>query len=379
MSVAGVESGAGTWVVAGSTEALEQLAPLIAARRARGPVVEWPGDVAELLAAPEAHLPGDTAGLLVVGDRRRSPGRTLPGLFVRLADGRSVPVGWLPEVAGGVGGPCGPGGPRGPGGQRAPASARARGQGRVVESTGSTRSTRSTQRALSLATYARAAASVLERSTSDRTFVVLGQWEDRFLRVGLRTARWLERHGHADTRVHWTADRIARSDMIEGLRLGPAVAVYFGHGRARGWAGYHGVRSEHFEGEWPEPVAALLALCCENASRLRTGLSFAERLVLNGVCGGMMAAVAKTRHEDNRRWGPELCEAFTERRPATLAELVEAARVPDVLKQNTVYRFIGDPLIPLAGAKGAAERAQQVFAPAPDEALPPWEPLAAVQ
>lgn len=358
----GASSVAGTWVVAGSPRALVELAPLIAARRALGPVLEWAGDVAELLASPDVYLPRDTAGLLVVGDRRRSPGRMLPGLFVGLADGWRVPVGWLPEVVD-SGGPRGRGGPG----------------GQFAESTASTRSTGSTQPAPALATYARAAATILERSTSDRTFVVLGQWEDRFLRVGLRTARWLERHGHADTRVLWTADRIARSDMVSGLRLGPAVAVYFGHGRPRGWAGYHGVRREHFDGPWSEPVGALVALCCENASRLRTGLSFAEQLVLAGVCGGMMAAVSRTRHEDNRRWGPELCEAFTERQPATLAELVEATRVPEPLKHTTVYRFIGDPLIPLAGAEGAAVRARQVFAPAPDEALPPWEPLSVAQ
>src|SRR5690606_24037366 len=140
---------------------------------------------------------------------------------------------------------------------------------------------------------------------------------DRFLRVGLRAARWLGSHGHASNAFNWTADRLSRTDMIAGLRLGPAVAVYFGHGRPRGWAGYHGVRTAHFERPWIEPVAALLALCCENASRYHTGLSFAERLVLTGVCGGMLAAVTKTRHEDNRRWGPELCEAFTEKQPST--------------------------------------------------------------
>jgi hypothetical protein len=323
------ENATGPWVIAGSELAITRLEPLLAARRKRGEVRVWTGDAAEFVARPAKHLPKTTAGVLVVGDRRRSPGRMLPGLFLHENDGRPVPAGWLPDVG-------------------AP-----------------------------LATYARAAARVLERSADDRSLVVLGQWEDRFLRVGLRAERWMEKHGHADGVFNWTADRISRTDMLAGLRHGPAVAVYFGHGRPRGWAGYHGVRTAHFERPWDEPVAALLALCCENASRHHTGLSFAERLVLTGVCGAMLAAVTKTRHEDNRRWGPELCEAFTEKRPETLAGLVTGAGVPARLKTRTAYRFIGDPLMPLAGAEGAGARAAKVFAPAPDEALPPWEDVPA--
>jgi len=315
----------GPWVIAGPATAIARLEPLLAARRAAGEVSVWVGDAGEFAATPGRFLPRGAAGVLLVGDKRRSPGRVLPGLFLHENDGRPVPAGWLPDVG-------------------AP-----------------------------LATYAATAARVLARPREDRSLVVLGQWEDRFLRVGLRTERWMEKHGHADAVFNWTADRISRTDMIAGLRHGPALALYFGHGRPRGWAGYHGVRTDHFERPWTEPVAALLALCCENASRHHTGLSFAERLVLTGVCGVMLAAVTKTRHEDNRRWGPELCEAFTEKSPATLAELVAGADVAPRFKTQTAYRFIGDPLMPLAGAEGATRAAAHVFAPAPDEALPPWE------
>lgn len=320
-----LEGRSGPWVIAGSESAIVRMEPLLAARRARGEVKVWVGDVGAFAASPGRYLPRGASGVLLVGDKRRSPGRLLPGLFLHENEGRPVPAGWLPDVG-------------------AP-----------------------------LSTYALAAARVLERSCGERSLIVLGQWEDRFLRVGLRAERWMDRHGEAEAVFNWTADRISRTDMVAGLRHGPAVAVYFGHGRPRGWAGYHGVRAEHFARPWIEPVAALLALCCENASRHRTGLSFAERLVLSGVCASMLAAVTKTRHEDNRRWGPELCEAYTEKRPATLADLVLGAEVSPRLKTNTVYRFIGDPLMPLVGAAGSIRAAAHVFAPAPDEVLPPWE------
>lgn len=315
-------------MIAGRAAALTPLAPLVAARRALQPVIAR-RDAAALLAAPARHLPAGAAGVLVVGDRRRSPGTMLPGLFLRDAAGRAVPVGWLPDVG------------------------------------------------AALATYAAAAVRVLARSGSDQSLVVLGQWEDRFLRSALRAVRWAGQHGREEQVMHWTADRLSRPDMLAGLRLGPALAIYFGHGRARGWAGYQGVRAENFADPWPEPIAALLALCCENASRHHTGLSFSERVVLAGACGAMLAAVTKTRHEDNRRWGPALCEAWTAAAAPSLAKLVAAAETLAALPGDTPYRFIGDPLMPLAGASGATAQAARVFAPAPDAVLPPWEEASA--
>lgn len=314
----------GPWLVVGSADALARLKPLLNARRKRQPVVTILCAEDETWVPTADQIPAETEGVLVVGPPSVSPRRGLPGLWLHDRTGRKIPVGWLPNIGDG------------------------------------------------LAVYAKAAARVLRRSGNDRALVVLGQWEDRFLRVSLRTQRWLEKHGEDAPGFLWTADRISRPDMLDGLALGPAVAMYFGHGRPRGWAGYHGVRLAHFERDWPEPTGALLAVCCENASRWRTGISFAERVVLQGVAGAMFAAVKKTKHEDNRRWGPALCEAYTEHHPETLADLVRLAEVPDKLKDAGPWRFIGDPLMPLAGATGVSQKATRVFAPAADEALPGW-------
>ena len=35
------------------------------------------------------------------------------------------------------------------------------------------------------------------------------------------------------------------------------------------------------------------------------------------------------------------------------------------------YRVLGDPLAPLLGAEGSLEKARAIFAPGPDDALPP--------
>lgn len=313
------------WVIAAPASALAPLQPLLAARAARQPVVILRDQVDAVLANPAALLPPNAEALLVIGPTRRGPRRALPGLWVQDSSGHDVPIGWLPAAL-----------PR-------------------------------------LHTYAQAAARCLARPTEIGPVVVLGQWEDRFLRVALRTSRWFDRHAPAPSVFHWTADRISRADMIAALGTGPGAAFYFGHGRNNGWAGYHGVRAEHFPPTWDEPIGGLLALCCENAARRGGRLSFAENLTLRGVCMGALAGAAKTRHEHNRQLGPLLCEAMTTGSAPTLCALVSAAGLPKAFWQSTPYRFIGDPAAPLCGAVDSACRAAAVIAPAPDEPLPPWD------
>lgn len=312
------------WVLAAPADALAPLAPLLQARRALQPVKVISVSFDRFLTDPAAHLPARTAGILVVVPRRHGPRRHLTGPWIRDRHGQQVPVGWLPHVP------------------------------------------------TDLTLYALAMARVLRRPHTLGALAVLGQWEDRFLRVALRTARWFQKHQPAPAVFHWTADRIGRPDMIAGLRHGPGAAIYYGHGRANGWAGYHGVRATDFPAPWAEPVGGLLALCCDNASRRGGGLSFIEQLVLRGVCGGALAACAKSRHDQNRLLGPALCEVLTNHPTLTLAELVARADLPAGFWERTPYRFIGDPLVPLAAASTAAANSRQIYAPAPDEILAPW-------
>jgi hypothetical protein len=314
-------------VLAAPASALAPLAPLLAARASLQPVLVLDQPVVEVLRDPAAYLPPDTAALVVVAPRRCGPRKMLPGLWVHDATGKSVPVGWLPDI---------------------------------------------TSR---LAVFAEATARLLRRAPSPASLAILGQWEDRFSRVALRTSRWFEKHSAHQTVFHWTADRVSRPDLVTGLQAGLGAAIYYGHGRANGWAGYHGVRVADFTVPWPEPLGALLALCCENASRRGGRLSFAEELVLRGVCGGTIAAAGKSRHTDNRRLGPALCEVLTDRRNLTLASLIASADLPEDFWKGTPYRFIGDPLAPLAAARDAATKAAGIFAPAPDEVLPAWSDM----
>src|SRR5207249_2867219 len=165
--------------------------------------------------------------------------------------------------------------------------------------------------------------------------------------------------------LRWTAERLTRDDLVRGLRYGVGAAVYLGHGRPTGWAGYHGLRAQHLVERGGEPLGALLSVTCLTASRWRTGLAFSEAVVLGGAAAGAVGAVAPVEHLENMRWMLGLSRALergeTQLGPALLQASPGAPHEP--------YRILGDPLAQLAGAPGADRRAAAVFAPAPDEAL----------
>lgn len=418
------------YVVAGPAEALARLGPWLEARRARQPVIVLENGAAELVAHPERFLPPGCEAALVVGPKRRSPATFLPGLFLRDAEGNSVPVGWLPdvgarlavfaaaaarvlaraEIEGGApdrGGGLRAGAPDGglhPGesGESRHSSRRhlatdavevpprRDGSARVIPfASGVVRATATEIPELPPAASMRAPAGGNPKKTPaigpgsevcarqcapaqprlPGPVVVLGQWQDRFLRVSARTVRWFERRGGVSGVFRWTSERIVGPDLVRALQHGPGLAFYYGHGRSRGFAGYHGLRAKHLPATWPEPIAAILAVCCEAASRRRIGLSFIEDLVLRGAVAGALAATRRTLHDHNRQLGPACCEAITPGDARTLAEIVQRAPIAAGILPGP-YRFIGDPAIPLLGARDAATKCAEVFAPAPDSELP---------
>lgn len=276
------------------------LEPLLSAYAAHHRVEEHAiGDRATPSERELVDLAGSVDAILLVGDRRRAPRTVAPGPVLDSA-GRSVPVGWVPDVG-----------------------------------------------ADGVATFARAAASVHARAdgcVSSRTVAVL--------------AARLHRYDHLAGRIHhlltesdpnaaelWTAGELVMEDMLDGLALGPAVACYIGHGRPVGWAGYRGVRSHHLAGS-PHPVAAILSLTCLTASRRRTGISFAEQVVVQGSAAACLGAVSPTDHQWNARWAYRLCREIDG--ATTVGELIAAVR-PD--GGSTPYRLIGDPLAPLVDAR----------------------------
>jgi hypothetical protein len=215
-----------------------------------------------------------------------------------------------------------------------------------------------------LEVFAKAAARVQRRSGSTGPLAVLGQWEPRYLQLAGRLEANLSRGGEPPFPVlRWTSERITRNDLVQGLRLGLGVGIYFGHGRPKGWAGYHGLRASHLVEAGGEPLGALFSVTCLTANRWRIGLSFSEAVVTGGAAAAAVGAVDVVAHVDNMRWMLGLADSLRsgESRlgPALLAASTSAI-------SQTPYRIIGDPLALLAGTAEGARRAERVFAPAPE-------------
>jgi len=301
------------WVVAGRAEALARLEPLIEAHRARRPV---------RILGPE-YAPSDlddAAAALVVGDPRLTPRRGLPGVFLRASNGRLVPVGWLPDA-----------------GKR-------------------------------LETYAVAAAEVQRRRNAPATrgpFVFLNERDERAIAaVGQVTAAMPSR----DRAFRWTSERISKLGLLCALQGGQGAAFYFGQGAARGLAGYGVISKSEVRTVRGYPLGVFLCLTCSVSSRPRRGLSFCEEAVLSGICAASLGATGHTLHQGNVQLGLAFAQALHSPAISTLSALLLSSCVPVALLKK--YRIVGDPLAKLVGHPDSLERAERVFAPAPDGELP---------
>jgi Peptidase family C25 len=313
-----------TVAVVGAVRDLDGLEPLRRAYARRG--------IGELVVATNSPPPPDEVvalardvdAVLLTYPRNRSPRTIVPWPAV-VADGQRVPVGIVPVV------------------------------GRSVER------------------FAVSAASVHLRAIGEpaaaTSVALLAQRSRRYIDLAGRIRRLLgERHYGDDAVFWWPADEIIRDDVVRGLTMGLAVAVYVGHGRPRGWVGYAGVRAHHLV-DAADAGALVVSLACQTLSRYRTGLSFSEALVVQGTTAAAIGAVSTTRHVANARWSLRLVDALAAG-ASTAGELLAAAEPDGIL--GRCYRLIGDPLAPLLDAPGARQAAQAltddvVYDPDPEE------------
>jgi hypothetical protein len=339
------------WIVAGPASALARLRPLISVHQSRRPVLVFESlrEITPYLNLNDADL-NDAAAVLCVGDAQCSPGTALPGVFLATGNRRRIPTGWLPDA------------------------------GEPLE------------------IYAHAAAEAQLRCNSSSRrgpVVLLGQNEQRALELTARIAGDLK---DVMPVFQWTEERITRQDLVNALRVGPGAAIYCGHGLANGWMGYGGFDGHDALAACGHPIGAVLSLSCSIASRpasscvrsscvhsshhqsslrrssstqalsLQGDLSFAENLVLTGLCCAALGAAEQTLHHRNVELALAFARALRSESVTTLADLVGAEGVREWDLDG--YRIIGDPLAPLIGHVDATEKALAVFAPGPDEPLP---------
>jgi hypothetical protein len=239
----------------------------------------------------------------------------LPGVLLRDRDGRPVPVGWVPAVR-------------------------------------------------ELDAFTAAAVDVLSREETDAPVAVLGQVSARYRHLADR----LEHHLDGVPTVRWGAERVTREDMLTGVTAGLGLAIYLGHGRPSGWAAYRGLRGPDLAPVAERPLGCLMSVTCWTASRRGVGVSFAERVVLLGAAVSSLGAIRPVLHLDSTRVVVAIAHALV-RRPASVEALITDTftdAAGDPTPEAFAYRLCGDPAASLASAAGAAKRASDVFAPAPD-------------
>ena len=99
---------------------------------------------------------------------------------------------------------------------------------------------------------------------------------------------------------------------------------------------------------------------------LEDGFELLREMVLSGLCAAALGAAGLTLHRRNVRLALAVAQAL--RCCSTLADVLRWHGIP--LACLNRYRILGDPLAPLIGNPHALEKAQRVFAPAPDDVLP---------
>ena len=168
--------------------------------------------------------------------------------------------------------------------------------------------------------------------------------------------RWITQLRDAGREVADLRASVAdREALLDALAAGPALLLYAGHGRARGWAGYQTVRWKHVEARpVRRPAGAVVALACDTLTRTRAAVPFGVRLVQEGRAAAYLGAAAPLRIPDGMALGDRLIEELATGRHLDLGALLRATsagieRDGDRAGRRALraLRLVGDPQVRL--------------------------------
>jgi hypothetical protein len=192
--------------------------------------------------------------------------------------------------------------------------------------------------------FVKTAVAVHERESGPLRIAILAQRLRRYIDLATRIES-LVKQKRKKAAFRWTGDLVFQEDMILGLKSGIGVAIYVGHGRSVGWAGYYGTRIHHFTQQKGLQLGALLSVCCLTAKRKNDEQSFAEAVIFNDIASSSLGAIKETLFTDNTRWVIRICESLNQG-ARTIGELLVESCPPNPANENH-YRLFGDPMAPL--------------------------------
>lgn len=193
------------------------------------------------------------------------------------------------------------------------------------------------------------------QTTQNATWAVLAMWKDIYLTWGRYCAHVMKK-GASNGKIsvqQWFADMVSREDLCRRLAEGPQVVVYIGHGRARGWSGYRGVRWKHIEAaELRKPCAVLISFACDTLKRKRGIFPFGCQWVSEGRACSYVGSVNNVSYEDNAAYGYQLtltvakghCQTIGQLLQETWTHLAQDADMTKAMRAFLSYRLIGNPL-----------------------------------
>lgn len=151
----------------------------------------------------------------------------------------------------------------------------------------------------------------------------------------------------------WRASRCSRTGVCARLADGPALGIYLGHGRSRGWAGYQAVRWDHVDGvPRRRPVGALFSLACDTLTTPETGgQSFGERFLHSGRAVSVLGAVGDVESDEVVALAGTIGSVASEEDPRTIGELLRSVHQrpgrEGRLDRLNDYRLLGLPTYPI--------------------------------
>jgi len=210
------------------------------------------------------------------------------------------------------------------------------------------------------------------RRDEPELWVVLAEWEERYLRRARRQARAI-RAANAPSDVvivadargikrrvrTWLACDLNGVDLLRRLDAGAHWVGYHGHANPQGLSGYFGVTARHLiERADARPIGAFFCWACRSLQREPRQAPFGVELVRHGRVASFLGSIASIPTEPNDRLSA-LADSILARTPATVSAFireldaaVSARRDRELDRVWRSYRLVGNPLEPLANAAG---------------------------
>lgn len=183
-------------------------------------------------------------------------------------------------------------------------------------------------------------------------WVMLAMWKAYYMRIARRFKGRLRERNPEGT-ASWLADTVTREDLCRRLGAGPDLAIYFGHGRARGFSGYRGLRWHHVaEAPSERACGTVIGFACDTLDRVRGVFPFGCAWVQGGRASAYVGSVGAVGVIPNTALAFLTLEHLARHSVCTLDGLLRAVdeeiaarpKLHSAGRAFETYRVIGNPL-----------------------------------